>query len=106
MSVPILKTAIARGWPLRPIPIGKYVYSLLLQALIAIPCLSQTIGDWTFNNTLIGTHGTNNIVSTADFSGGIPTRSYNGGTEYFGESGWPSGSVNTSDYMEFSISPN
>ncbi len=65
----------------------------------------QSIGNWTFNNTLTGTPGTFNTVSNADFSLSIPTRSFNGGTEYFGENGWPTGSINTSMYMEFSLTP-
>jgi hypothetical protein len=93
------------GKPLWFKPTGKYVCSMILHALIALPCLSQTIGNWTFNNILTGTGGTYNTVSAAGFSAGIPSAAYNGGTEYFGESGWPSGVINTSDYLQFSISP-
>lgn len=99
------KTTNTGGKPLWFKPTGKYVCSILLQALIALPCLSQTIGNWTFNNILTGTGGTHNTVSAAGFSAGIPSAAYNGGTEYFGESGWPSGVINTSDYLQFSISP-
>lgn len=107
MSVPALKTAITRGWPLRSMPIGKYVSSLFLQAFITIPCLSQSLGYWNFNNTLSGGGiGAHNTLSTADFNSGIPTKSFNGNAEYYGENGWPAGGINTGTYLQFSISPN
>lgn len=106
MPVPVLKTAITHGRPTRYMVIGKRVCSILLQAFIAFPCFSQTIGNWTFNNTLAGTGGTHNTVSTADFGASVPARAYNGGTEYFGENGWPAGAINNSMYLQFSISPN
>jgi hypothetical protein len=106
MPVPVLKTAITRGRPTRYMAIEKFVCSILLQAFIAFPCFSQTIGNWTFNNTLVGTGGTHNTVSTADFSGSVPSKAYNSGTEYFGENGWPSGALNSSMYLQFSITPN
>jgi len=86
--------------------VGKHVCSLLLQAFIIIPCFSQTIGNWNFNGSTSGTGGTYNTVSIADFSAAIPTKAYNGGTVYFGEGGWPSGALNPSAYLEFTITPN
>lgn len=79
---------------------------MLLQALIALPCLSQTIGNWTFTNTMVGTGGTRNTVSAANFSAAIPTKVFNSAGEYYGEDGWPTGAINTGAYVEFSISPN
>jgi len=66
----------------------------------------QVIGNWNFNNVLSGTPGLFNTVGTADFSASVPIHSFNSGTEYFGENGWPAGAVNTAMYMEFSLSPN
>lgn len=106
MSAPKTKTTITGGKPLWFKPIGKYVCSLLLQAMIALPCFSQTIGNWTFTNSMAGTGGTFNTVSTADFSAGIPSKVFNSSSEYYGENGWPSGALNTGAYIEFSISPN
>lgn len=106
MPVPVLKTAIANGRPARSFPIGKYVCSILLHSLIVLPCLSQAIGNWTFTNSTAGTGGTYNTVSAADYSSGIPTKAFNGSSEYYGEGGWPAGAINTSTYLEFSISPN
>ena len=106
MSAPKLKTTNIGGKPLWFKPNCKYLCSMLLQALIALPCLSQTIGNWTFTNTMIGTGGTHNTVSVANFSAAIPTKVFNSAGEYYGEDGWPTGAINTSAYIEFSISPN
>ncbi|THU35876.1 T9SS type A sorting domain-containing protein [Niastella caeni] len=106
MPVPILKTTIIGKRPLWCIAINKQVCGLILLTFLALSCFSQTIGNWTFNNTLTGTGGTYNTVSNADFSGAIPTKVFHGSVEYYGENGWPSGAINTSSYLEFSISPN
>jgi hypothetical protein len=91
--------------PEMPVPILK-TCSVLLLVLIAIPCLSQTIGNWPFTGTTNGTGGTYNTVSVADFSGAIPTKAYNGGTVYFGEDGWPTGALDPNAYLQFTLSPN
>ena len=88
-----------------PVPILK-TGSILLLALIAIPCFSQNIGNWPFSNTTNGTNGTYNTVSIADFSAAIPTKAYNGGTVYYGEDGWPSGALDPTAYLQFTLSPN
>src|SRR3954463_2770806 len=79
----------------------------MVAILVCFHCIiySQNIGNWTFNNTLTGTPGSYNTVTAADFSSAVPIHSFNGGTEYFGENGWPSGSINTSTYLEFSLTP-
>jgi hypothetical protein len=95
-------------------PVAHFFQRAFLKSevLIALLILSsnivfaQPIGNWTFNNILTGTVGTHNTVSIADFSAAVPTHSFNGGTEYFGENGWPTGAINTADYMEFSLTPN
>ncbi|MBS1563674.1 MAG: hypothetical protein JST39_04760, partial [Bacteroidetes bacterium] len=84
-----------------------------LAALLAICLLlaggsgaySQNIGNWTFNNTLAGVAGADNTVSAATFSSGISSVAYNGGTEFFGEGGWPSGTADMNSYLEFSLTP-
>jgi len=84
----------------------RFLLSGLLLLALHLAHGQPTIGNWTFNNTLSGTHGLNNTVSAGSFSAGIPTTSFNGGTEYYGENGWPAGGINTSDYFQFSITPN
>jgi hypothetical protein len=106
MPVPVLKTAITSGRPRWSLSIGKQLCSVLLLALITIPCVSQTIGEWAFTNTTAGTGSTYNTVSAASFSAAIPIKQYNGGNEYFGEGGWPAGALDPTAYFEFTISPN
>jgi hypothetical protein len=89
-----------------PVPIMKTAGSVLLLALITIPCFSQTIGNWPFTGLTTGTGGTYNTVSAASFSAAIPTKQFNGGGEYFGEDGWPSGALDPNAYLQFTISPN
>ena len=86
-------------------PLHLYTCLLLLCHVCQLQLSAQAIGNWTFNNTLSGTPGLYNTVSNADFSASIPTRSFNAGVEYFGENGWPSGSVNSAMYLQFSLSP-
>lgn len=107
MHVPVLKTAITNGLPARLCRIGKYVCSVLLHSMIVLPCLSQTIGNWNFTGSTSGTGNTYNTVSIADFSAAIPTRTYHGASEYFGEGSWPSSGVpDPAYYVEFTINPN
>ncbi|MFT3949522.1 MAG: hypothetical protein QM763_21345 [Agriterribacter sp.] len=67
---------------------------------------SQTIGNWNFNNVLSGTAAANTTVSAASLSSSIPSGTYNGGTVYYGEGGWPTGAINTNMYLQFTITPN
>jgi hypothetical protein len=65
---------------------------------------SQTAASWTFNNTLNGTAGTNLTASPASLS--VKTAgSFNSGSEYFGEGGWPAGAIDTSVYLQFEVNP-
>jgi len=64
---------------------------------------AQTAGNWTFNGTLNGTPGSSLSVSNVSLGSGIPTNAFNGGTEFFGENGWPAGAVDPNAYFEFSL---
>jgi hypothetical protein len=83
MPAPKPKTTNNGGKPLWFIPSSKHVCAMLLHALIALPCLSQSIGNWAFTNTMVGTGGTYNTVSVANFSAGIPTKVFNASGEYY-----------------------
>lgn len=66
-----------------------------------------SVGNWTFNNTLTATGGTNNTASAAALSAAIPSGAYNGGGVYFGEGGWPTATtIDTNMYLEFTLTPN
>lgn len=81
------------------------VFAFVSGLLFPTTSKAQSIGNWTFNSILTGTPGTFNTVSTADFSPGVPIHTFNGGTEYYGENGWPAGAINTSMYLQFSLTP-
>lgn len=106
MPVPMPKTAITNGRPIRPFSVITILCSVLLHILISLPCLSQTIGNWTFTNSTAGTGGTYNTVSAADFSASIPSRAFNASSEYYGEGGWPAGALDANAYVQFSLTPN
>ena len=74
--------------------------------LIISGASAQTAGNWNFNNTLTGTPGAH--ISTPNFSLGsaIPLSSFNSGTEWYGEGGWPTGALNANAYYEFTVNGN
>jgi hypothetical protein len=85
-----------------------YTFRILILSICSVfpaTIFAQSIGNWTFSNVLTGIPGLHNTVSVADFSSSVPIHTFNGGTEYFGENGWPSGAINTAMYMEFSLTP-
>lgn len=66
---------------------------------------AQNIGVWTLNNTLSGTGTAFNNVGNISLGSAVGSGAFNGGTEYYGENGWPTGAINTNSYLQFSLSP-
>ncbi|HTI09082.1 MAG TPA: hypothetical protein VL832_11010 [Puia sp.] len=80
-------------------------FAFLLAGLcIATMGRSQTAGNWSFTNTLSGTAGSSLTVSAISLGSAITTGSFNSGTEYYGENGWPSGALDPNAYLQFSLS--
>jgi hypothetical protein len=80
-----------------------FIGMLLLGAVSS----AQTIGNWTFNNILTGTGSALNTVSAISAGPGIPTTAFNGGTEWYGQNGFPAGaSPSANAYLQFAITPN
>lgn len=86
--------------------VGRISLLVILSLTLSFDSNAQLIGTWNFTGNTAGIAGTDNSVSAADFSVSVPTRAFNGGTEYFGENGWPSAGINTSYYMQFTLTPN
>lgn len=87
--------------------LAKLIYLVTLFSFPGFVMSQVSVGNWTFNNTLAGTPGANNTVSAAALSPSIPTGAFNGGSVYFGEGGWPTGTtINTNMYIEFTLTPN
>ncbi len=66
---------------------------------------SQTVANWNFNGTLNGTGGTSVTASPAALSA-TTAGSFNAGSEYYGEGGWPAGAIDPSVYLQFTLSAN
>jgi hypothetical protein len=66
---------------------------------------SQTAANWNFNGTLNATDGTNITAAPIALSA-TTAGSFNAGTEYYGEGGWPAGALDPTVYLQFTISSN
>lgn len=87
----------------------QFIAVAILPVLIAtagLPCGAQNVGNWTMNNELSGTGGTNNTAGNISLGPAISSHAFNGGTDFFGEGGWPTGGINTNAYMQFTLTPN
>ncbi|HTE24255.1 hypothetical protein [Flavitalea sp.] len=79
---------------------------LTMMLTINLASYAQVIANWTFTGTITGSAGSFNTISIADFSPAVPTRAFNGGTEYYGHDGWPAGTLAANFYLSFTLSPN
>lgn len=77
----------------------------LLSILAVSGAMAQTAANWNFNTNLSGTSGSNITAANAALGSAIPTPAFNGGSEYYGEDGWPSGALNANAYLQFGLSP-
>ncbi|MBC7849718.1 MAG: hypothetical protein H7Y31_08280 [Chitinophagaceae bacterium] len=66
---------------------------------------SQSIGNWTFNNTLAGTGTPFNLPGAVTLGSAVGSGAFNGGTEYYVQSGWPASGIDLNAYIEFSVTP-
>ncbi len=81
-----------------------WVFSMAL-LLVFGKLQSQTVANWTLNNTLAGVGTPHSSAGSLSLGSGVSSGSFNGGVEYFGQDGWPTGALNTSTYVQFTISP-
>ena len=77
----------------------------LILLLVVVKAQSQTLGNWTLNNSLAGSGSSHSVVHNVALGSSIGSGSFNGGVEYFGENGWPTGAINMGAYIQFSIGP-
>jgi hypothetical protein len=83
-----------------------FIFSFFLLWTIPRLAMGQAVGTWTFHNILSGTGSSSNSVSNASLGSDIVSGAFNAGTEYYGEGGWPSGSIDLNAYLQFSLTPN
>ena len=67
---------------------------------------SQTAGTWGFANTVTGTAGSHITVSNATLGSSIVSNAFNGGTEFYGQDGWPTGALDPNAYLQFTLTAN
>ncbi len=97
------------GWPqnLHALIIVKRLSAFIGLLFCSTAAFAQNIGNWTLNNTLNGTGTAQNSVSPISAGPGVPTTAFNGGSEWYGQNGFPAGSVcNVNAYLQFTITPN
>ncbi len=80
---------------------------IILTLAILLSCImtNAQIATWSFDNILTGVGTATSLPGNASLGSAIGLGSFNAGTEYYGEGGWPSGSVDPNAYLEFSITP-
>jgi len=82
---------------------NKSLALVLAGLLIAFSAQSQTAGNWNMNGTLTGTAGSHISLGTIGLGSSIVSGTFNGGTEYYGEGGWPTGAIDLNAYTEFTL---
>ena len=80
---------------------------LLITGLLIISKVSaQTAAAWTYNGTVTpSTTGANITASSTTLGSDIGSGAFNG-SEYYGEGGWPSGSIDLNAYLQVTVGPN
>jgi hypothetical protein len=82
------------------------IFVILLPGIFSSFLMNAQVASWSFNNILTGTGSANSIAGNASLGSTIAAGgAFNGGTVYYGEGPWPSGSIDLNAYLEFSITP-
>jgi hypothetical protein len=83
------------------------VFSIIFPGILSSLFLQAQVADWSFNNVLTGTGSANSTAGNASLGSVIASGgAFNGGTVYYGEGPWPTGSsIDPNAYLEFSITP-
>jgi len=80
---------------------------VLLSILISFSIAkAQTAGNWPLNVNLNGTAGSHLSVSAVSLGSSIPASSFNSGSEWYGEGGWPAGAIDANAYVQFTLTAN
>jgi hypothetical protein len=85
----------------------KTVVMALSLLLAAVSAVAQTVEAWNLNGTVSATTTATGVHNgTISLGSAISSGQYNGGTEYFGEDGWPSGALDQNAYLQIPVAPN
>ena len=96
---------------LYPTPSKKWLVdkalALSIACLLILPnARAQTAAVWSFTSTLNATPGANLAAPAVTMGTSIVSNAFNSGTEFFGQDGWPSGTLDPNAYLQFTVSGN
>ncbi|HTI94227.1 MAG TPA: hypothetical protein VL727_26720 [Puia sp.] len=81
--------------------------TLALVALLPVTAAeAQTAANWNFNSSLAAAAGSNITAPNVSLGSSIVSNAFNGGGEFYGQDGWPTGAIDPNAYLQFSVSPN
>ena len=81
----------------------RTVLVLLTCALPALQARSQNAANWNMNGSLTATTAADISASSITLGSASTTGAFNGGTEYYGEGGWPAGAMDPTVYFQFGL---
>ena len=89
-----------------PLKALKAITLALTALLLSAGAEAQTAANWNFNTTLAATAGSNITAPNVSLGSSIVSNAFNGGGEFYGQDGWPTGAIDPNAYLQFSVSPN
>lgn len=89
-----------------PLKALKALTLALTALLLTAEAEAQTAANWNFNTTLAATAGSNITAPNVSLGSSIVSNAFNGGGEFYGQDGWPTGAIDPNAYLQFSVSPN
>ncbi len=89
------------------ISVLRKIIFIFLPVIFLSMFLHAQVAEWTFNNVLTGSGSASSVAGDASLGSTIAAGgAFNGGTVYYGEGSWPTGStIDPNAYLEFSITP-
>ncbi|HEY4287344.1 MAG TPA: hypothetical protein VGN00_09630 [Puia sp.] len=86
-----------------PLKALKALTLALTALLLTTGAEAQTAANWNFNTTLAATTGSNITAPNVSLGSSIVSNAFNGGGEFYGQDGWPTGAIDPNAYLQFSV---
>jgi hypothetical protein len=84
----------------------NYLITLIFVSLAAGHVSAQTAANWNFNGNSLNASTASNATSSAAALSATTAGSFNASSEYYGEGGWPAGTIDPTVYLQFTLSAN
>ncbi|HZE83908.1 MAG TPA: hypothetical protein VE035_06335 [Puia sp.] len=85
----------------------KIVLLLSIATLVAGIAFGQNASNWNMNSSLTVSNTSSNVsASSVTLGNPATTGAFNGGSEYYGEGGWPAGALDPNAYFQFNVKAN